>query len=363
MKLIIRTSTWFCCIAFLTAQLPAQQQIERAENVRGPVTMISATKIAIEDGTSAALTDQTRYRKVNDDAVLFEDVQRSDVTPGMWAVISPNKLPDGSLVARMVFVASSKDKMTAAWAKRHELAAASQEAATSQPSATPAAVGPQDPTVGVPRRAGATTQSVAQAQTFMDLHQQYLARAKEGNVDVLFLGDSITRGWATRGKDVWAQRYGSMHAANFGVGGDHTQHVIWRIENGELNGIHPKVVVLLIGTNNSDTDSPESIASAVTKIIHIIQSKSPETKVLLLAVFPRNRPNEEVRVETINHLNPLLAKLDDGKMVRYLDIGPKFLGADGTVPLEIMPDGLHPDDKGYQIWADAMQPLLDEMLK
>jgi lysophospholipase L1-like esterase len=219
------------------------------------------------------------------------------------------------------------------------------------------------PTVGVPKRPGATTQSVTSAQTFMDLHQQFLARAKQGNVDLLFLGDSITRGWAGRGKAVWEHRYEPLRAANFGIGGDRTQHVIWRIENGELEGIKPKVAVVMIGTNNSGNDSAESIAAGVTKIVNLVRAKLPNTKVLLLAVFPRTRPNEEGRVATINQVNQIIAKLDDGKMVRFLDIGAKFLGPDGKVPPEIMYDGLHLTEKGYQIWADAMAPLLEQMMK
>jgi lysophospholipase L1-like esterase len=289
-------------------------------------------------------------------------VKIEDVKPGMHASVSNNKTNDG-LVARFVYFASSKDVMDSAWAKRREMQAATQQAALVpvapvQPAPASQPAVREDPTVGVPKR-GATTQAIQ----FLEFHQQFLARAKQGNVDLLFLGDSITRGWAGRGKAVWDQRYEPLHAANFGIGGDRTQHVIWRIENGELEGIKPRVAVIMIGTNNSGNDSAEDIAAGVTKIVTLVRTKLPNTKVLLLAVFPRTRPNEEQRVATIKQVNQIISKLDDGKTVRYLDTGSKFLGPDGKVPTDIMPDGLHPNEKGYQIWADAMDPLLKEMLK
>jgi len=210
---------------------------------------------------------------------------------------------------------------------------------------------------------------------FFELHEKFLARAKSGPIGVLFLGDSITEGWG-KAPQVWDYYYGKMDPANFGIGGDQTQHVIWRIENGELDGIHPKVVVLMIGTNNSAGNTAEEIAAANKKIIDLIRTKIPETKVLLLAIFPRDaRRNPEgliteaaiadagKRMAVIDRANTLLAKLDDGVNVRFLDIGDKFLGRDGKIPWTIMPDQLHPTAAGYQLWAEAMQPLLKQMLK
>lgn len=202
---------------------------------------------------------------------------------------------------------------------------------------------------------------------FITRHEGFVEIAKQGNVDVLFQGDSITDGWRTRGLEVWNKTYGNLKAANFGIGGDQTQHVLWRMQNGEMDGITPKVVVLMIGTNNTSSNPPAEIAHGVELIVKYIREKSPTTKVLLLAIFPRGRTMDDPRTAVINQVNPIISKLDDGKMVRYLDIGDKFLGhtAAGptTVPAEIMPDALHPNAAGYQIWADAMQPLLMEMLK
>jgi lysophospholipase L1-like esterase len=196
---------------------------------------------------------------------------------------------------------------------------------------------------------------------FLAKHEEFLAVAKKGEADVLFLGDSITEGWRGAGKDVWAKHFAPLKAANFGIGGDRTQHVLWRIDNGELDGIKPKVVVLMIGTNNSHADVSDHIAAGVKAVVAGIRAKLPETKVLLLAVFPRGaKPNPQR--EKLAAVNKEIAGLDDGKTVRYLDIGPKFLTADGTLEKEIMPDYLHLSPKGYAIWAEAILPLLGEML-
>jgi len=196
---------------------------------------------------------------------------------------------------------------------------------------------------------------------FKAQHERFLQRGKEP-IGVLFLGDSITAGWAGGGKEVWKTNYSKYQPANFGIGGDRTQHVLWRIANGELDGIHPKVLVLMIGTNNMGSPAEEIIKGDL-KIMEEIHKKLPETKVLLLGIFPRGaEPTNPARTK-IKTVNAALAKLDDGKTTRYLDIGDKFLDASGNLPKDVMPDSLHPNAAGYKIWADATQPLLDEMMK
>ena len=210
---------------------------------------------------------------------------------------------------------------------------------------------------------------------FFDLHESFLKRGKEGPIDLLFLGDSITEGWR-RAPHIWDHFYSQYNPANFGIGGDQTQHVIWRIDNGELDGIKPKVVVLMLGTNNSGHNTGEEIAAADKKIIDMIRAKIPGVKVLLLAIFPRDArrsPDGQItdaaiadaalRVRANNRANALLAKLDDGENVRFLNINDVFLGRDGRIPWKIMPDQLHPTAAGYELWAEAMQPLLEEMMK
>jgi lysophospholipase L1-like esterase len=199
---------------------------------------------------------------------------------------------------------------------------------------------------------------------WMARHEGFVKQAKAGHIDVLFMGDSITDGWRGKGKNVWDKFYAPKNAANFGIGGDRTEHVLWRIENGELEGIDPKVVVLMIGTNNSLSNSADQIAEGVEKIVSDFRTKLPKSKILLLAIFPRNK--EGVRpqqVETINKVNARIAKLDDGKMITYLDIGKAFLGDDGQLHEDVMPDFLHPNEHGYELWAAAMNPTLDKMLQ
>lgn len=200
--------------------------------------------------------------------------------------------------------------------------------------------------------------------SWMKRHEGFVEIAKKGDVDVLFLGDSITDAW--RGKaaqPTWEKFFVPHKPANFGIGGDRTQHVLWRIQNGELDGIKPKVVVLMIGTNNTGQDSAEQIADGVTAIVKTIRQRSPSTKVMLLAVFPRGeQPDNPGRVK-IAQINKTISKLDDGKSVRYLDIGGKFLQPDGTLSKDIMPDFLHLSAKGYEIWGEAINPLLTEMLR
>ncbi|MGA3162865.1 MAG: platelet-activating factor acetylhydrolase IB subunit [Verrucomicrobiota bacterium] len=201
-------------------------------------------------------------------------------------------------------------------------------------------------------------------------HEGFMREAQKGGLDILFLGDSITDFWRNRGSNVWNKYYAPRHAANFGIDGDRTQHVLWRMDNGELDGIKPKVVVLMIGTNNTGREKdtgkirntvPETI-EGVQAVVRELRAKLPDSKILLLAIFPRGTLDDPQRAQ-VALVNTVIAKLDDGKMVRYLDIDPKFLEADGTLPKNIMPDLLHPNERGYQIWAAAMEPTLDEILR
>ena len=199
---------------------------------------------------------------------------------------------------------------------------------------------------------------------FAKSHEAFVAIAKKGEAQVVFLGDSITAGWAGNGKDVFKE-YAKYNAANFGIGGDQVQHVLWRVENGEFEGIKPKAVVLMIGTNNvgNALHTPEMIANGIKNIIAAIHQRSPDTKVLLLAVFPRSaKPTDAPRVKN-SQVNALIAKLDDGKKVHYFDIGAKFLTADGTLEKSVMPDLLHLNAASYQVEADAIREKLASLVK
>lgn len=192
-----------------------------------------------------------------------------------------------------------------------------------------------------------------------DLHRRHLERARQGPVGLLFLGDSITQGW--NGNEVWKRFYQPRNAANFGINGDRTQNVLWRIRDGELDGIRPKVVVLLIGTNNLNNATTEEIADGVGAIVAEVRHRLPEAKVLLLGIFPRGRKPDATR-EKLGAVNARIARLDDGAHVRFLEIGQVFLEGDGSISREIMPDFLHLSLEGYRRWAEAMEPTLREML-
>ncbi|MFO0849347.1 MAG: GDSL-type esterase/lipase family protein [Gemmataceae bacterium] len=195
-------------------------------------------------------------------------------------------------------------------------------------------------------------------------HKKFLEVVAKGDADVVFIGDSITQGWEGNGKKAWETHFAPLKAVNLGIGGDQTGHVLWRITDGnELDPINPKVAVVMIGTNNMRTHAPDQIAGGVKAIVNELKRQKPQMKILLLGIFPRSaKPTDEVR-EKVAATNVLLAKLGDGKMVVYRDIGAKFLEPDGTLEKKIMPDLLHLSPAGYDIWAEAITPDLKKLLK
>ena len=196
-------------------------------------------------------------------------------------------------------------------------------------------------------------------------HEANVKLAQKGNIDLYFEGDSITDGWTgNAGQKIWTEEFAAWHPGNFGISGDHTEHVLWRLAHGELDGVSPKAYVLMIGTNNraAKTSSIEQIAHGVELIVRKFQEHSPNAKILVLAIFPRGATPTDIQRQQNDAVNKLIAKLDDGKNVKFLDIGQKFLEADGNLPKDIMPDLLHPNEKGYQIWAEAIKPTLTEWL-
>lgn len=207
---------------------------------------------------------------------------------------------------------------------------------------------------------------------WMQRHEAFVARAQQGGINVLFLGDSITDFWRTRGKAVWDREFVPLGAANFGISGDRTQNVLWRLEHGEADGYQPKVVVLLIGTNNTgrerDSDRPRNttaeVVEGVAAVVHELRARFPEAKILLLALFPRGTRGSAQRAQ-VAEVNRSLARLNDGRHVCFLDIGKRFLDpdGDGDIPRSIMPDLLHPSLRGYEIWADAIREPLRRLLR
>lgn len=199
-------------------------------------------------------------------------------------------------------------------------------------------------------------------------HQAFLAQAQAGNIDVLFLGDSITAGWLGSGLATWRQHFAPLKAANFGIVGDGTQNVLWRITNGELDGFRAKVVVLLIGTNNIphkfDNTTQEREATLVTEatalLIRTIQAKQPQARILLHAILPRGEWDNPGRqcIRLVNAKHDALAS----DTVRTLDLGHLFLDGE-HISSSVMPDFLHPNGRAYSIWGPALAPAVRDLLR
>jgi lysophospholipase L1-like esterase len=197
-------------------------------------------------------------------------------------------------------------------------------------------------------------------------HAEFLERARQGDIDCLLMGDSITDWWRRAGLAVYEENFGSLNCANFGIAADRTQGVLWRFANGELDGYTPRLMMLMIGTNNlrfrGPPNTPEEVSMGIAAIVTRFRAKFPEAKVLLLGVFPRGaEPGAPLR-EPIRRINSIIAGLDDGEYVRFMDIGDQFLEPDGSISTDVMADGLHPTELGYEIWADAVMPTFTEML-
>ncbi len=226
------------------------------------------------------------------------------------------------------------------------LPVASGQADAKAPSpAAPAPKSANDPTKPVP----------GGVRWFGRKHAAYMDQTKNRKFDLCLLGDSITDMWPG---NLFAKYFGKYNAAGFGIGGDRTENVLWRLEQGELKGTNPKVIVLLIGTNNSGFNTGEEIAVGVTAVVTKLRTMLPQTKILLLGIFPKRDPN---RART-DAANPIIAKLDDGKMIRFLDVGRHLLDKDGNILDGILSDAVHLTPKGYEIWGDRMAPLLAEMM-
>ena len=211
-------------------------------------------------------------------------------------------------------------------------------------------------------------------QNSLTAHAQLLEKARKGGIDAYFEGDSITRRWgATDYPDLlanWRQNFFGWNAADFGWGADLTQNILWRLEHGELDGVNPKVVVLLAGTNNVGrgvrAGTEEAKIADVTKgieaILRVIEEKAPRAAIILTAIFPRN--DSMAAMPVIQRINGNLSKLADGKKIRYLDVNDKLADLDGKLYEGMMNAGdkLHPTLKGYQVWADALKPVFTELL-
>ena len=208
-------------------------------------------------------------------------------------------------------------------------------------------------------------------------HAQLLEKARAGGIDVYFEGDSITRRWGTTDaqyKDLlenWNQNFFGWNAANFGWGGDTVQNILWRLQDGELDGVNPKVIVLMGGTNNlggavapdAEQARVEEVTRGIRAILDLMRQKAPHATIVLMGITPRNGRNGGTDiVSTINKINDRIAAFADGKTIRYLNINDKLADRDGKLFDGVTVDGLHLSVAGCQIWADALKPILTELL-
>jgi len=281
------------------------------------------------------------------DGVIRYSIDGSDPGARSGPYLAPIALPQGGVVKARVFTPDRKEKGELAEVKFASLPGAPQPA-----SAFVSVTQDRDwPIYDWAKRHEAVTRLV-----------------RERKPTLVFIGDSITQMFGGEphdrpqpGKDVWEKHYGKRNAANLGFGHDYTENVIWRIEHGELNGTEAKVVVVLIGTNNTGKNSPSDIAGAIRAICDLIRKKQPQAKMMLLGILPRSAKPDASRAK-IAEINQLITKYDGHNGATYLDVGGKFIGADGSISKELMSDYLHPTAKGYELLAESIEPTLATLL-
>jgi lysophospholipase L1-like esterase len=241
---------------------------------------------------------------------------------------------------------------------------------------TPATTENTNAASAAPRRPAFTARGADQPSPRRDknseiAHEQLVEKAKLGGIDIYFEGDSITRRWGTSDKAWkanlanWTSNFFGWNAADFGWGADSTQNILWRLENGELDGVNPKIIVLLAGVNNVGTfpggdEKVENITRGLQAIVKVMQEKAPNAVIILTGIFPRN--DNLAVIPEINKINANLAKMADGKKIRYINVNDKLADENGKLHPGMTVDRLHPTPKGYQIWADALKPIFTEIL-
>ncbi len=281
------------------------------------------------------------------DGVIRYSIDGSDPGPKSGPYLAPVALPQGGVVKARVFTANRKERGELAEAKFAALPGAPEPASAFVPVT-------QDrdwPIYDWARR-----------------HEAVSRLVRERKPGLVFIGDSITQMFGGEphdrpqpGKEVWEKYYTRRNAANLGFGYDYTENVLWRIEHGELDGTMAKVVVLLIGTNNTGKNSAPDIAGAIRAICDLIRKKQPQAKILLLGILPRSAKPDASRAR-IAEINQMISKYDGQNGITFLDVGGKFISADGTISKELMSDYLHPAAKGYELLAEAIEPTLARLL-
>lgn len=195
-------------------------------------------------------------------------------------------------------------------------------------------------------------------------HRERLQLAATGEAELILIGDSITHGWEDIGQALFAKYYAHRAPLNLGYSGDRTEHVLWRLQHGELHGLKPKLVMLLIGTNNTGhrQDIPQHTAHGIRAILDEIHTRVPAAKVLLLGLFPRGATTDDPQRVLNRQINEIISGYGEDSYVEYLDLGDTFIDEKGNLKQALMPDLLHPSSAGYGAWARAMEPRLSELL-
>jgi len=194
-----------------------------------------------------------------------------------------------------------------------------------------------------------------------EMHAAQQARAREGGVELMFVGDSITEGWP---KDQWEANFGRFKPANFGIGGDHTGNLLYRLDDPAMAALAPRAIVLLIGVNNFSQcgDDAEQVFAGIRAVLAKLRTMYPQARILLNGVLPHGAPDEADKRTRLRDLNRLVATLADGRQVVYRDYGPRLVQADGAISRDVMPDYLHPNANGYRLWAAAMLPDIEQLM-
>ena len=221
----------------------------------------------------------------------------------------------------------------------------------------------------------AVTPAPRDSEFWKNRFEEINRRVYQDNIDLLFVGDSITHFWEgtiypvggdphpATGQAIWNEYYSHRKAANIGIGDDRTENLLWRLDNGNVDGISPKLIVLLIGTNNWRSNTAQEISDGIVAVVDSLLTKLPQSNILLMGIFPRGERTNEIRAK-MSEANALTAdRVAGNRRVTYLDIGQEFSTDDGLLSIDIMPDSLHPSPEGYRIWAEAIEPIVSELLE
>ena len=196
---------------------------------------------------------------------------------------------------------------------------------------------------------------------WMKQHEAMNQQAKQGHIDLIYVGDSIVEHFNKQGKEVWAHYYADRNALNLGISGDRTEHVLWRLDHGNINGIAPKLAIVMIGQNNGGHNTGEEIGEGVKAVVQRLRAKLPDTRILLLAIFQRReKPTPERAV--LDKANEIVSKLADSKTVFYMDINHIYVQPDGSIPKTLMYDFEHPTPLGHKVWAEAIESKVAELM-